>query len=295
MNQPVLLNGFFHGDPHPGNVLANLETSEIIFLDLGMMGQMSEEQRLALFDMIWSLKNGDARGLTRILIRLSTAARPVDEEALTRDIDRMLQRYVVYAEGTPSIAEVAPQAFNLLFHYGLSLDRSLAIALKGLMQAEELVRTLAPDISFLNAAVEEVQTVLLDQLDGEFVYEKVKETALQTAKDALVRWPAWKRSLGQWAAQLESGKISISVDTSEFNQQIGDLDKRLSSSVQQLVLGLLLVGMLLGSAIISTVPLVDLALFEVLPQELFIVIFIVVAALSLIYVLGIIWNSWRSR
>ena len=65
--------------------------------------------------------------------------------------------------------------------------------------------------------------------------------------------------------------------------------------MQQLVLGLLLVGMLLGSAIISTVPLVDLALFEVLPQELFIVIFIVVAALSLIYVLGIIWNSWRSR
>jgi len=295
MNQQVLLNGFFHGDPHPGNVLVNLETSQIIFLDLGMMGQMSEEQRLALFDLIWSLKNGDARGLTRILIRLSTAARPVDEDALTRDIDRMLQRYVVYAESTPSISEVAPQAFNLLFHYGLSLDRSLAIALKGMMQAEELVRTLAPDISFLHAAVEEVQTVLLDQLDGEFVYEKVKDTAIQTAKDALVRWPTWKRSLGQWAAQLESGKISISVDTSEFNQQIGDLDKRLSSSVQQLVLGLLLVGMLLGSAIISTVPLVDLALFEVLPQELFIVIFIVVAALSLIYVLGIIWNSWRSK
>ena len=148
MNQQVLLNGFFHGDPHPGNVLVNLDRGEIIFLDLGMMGQMNDEQRLALFDLIWSLKNGDARGLTQILIRLSTAARPVDEEALTRDIDRMLQRYVVYAEGAPSIAEVAPQAFNLLFHYGLSLDRSLAIALKGLMQAEELVRTLAPDISF---------------------------------------------------------------------------------------------------------------------------------------------------
>jgi ubiquinone biosynthesis protein len=295
MNLQVLLNGFFHGDPHPGNILVNLETSEIIFLDLGMMGQMTEEQRLALFDIIWSLKNGDAQGLTRILLRLSTSVRPVDEESLARDIDRLLQRYVVYTEGTPSISEVAPQAFNLLFHYGLSLDRSLAIALKGLMQAEELVRTLAPDISFLHTAVEEVQTVLMDQIDGEIIYEKVKETAIQTAKDALVRWPTWKRSLGQWAAQLDSGKISISVDTSEFNQQIEGLDKRIGSSVQQLVLGLLLVGMLLGSAIISTVPLRDVALFEFLPQDLFIAIFIIVAALSLIYVLRIIWISWRNR
>jgi ubiquinone biosynthesis protein len=295
MNQQVLLDGFFHGDPHPGNILVNLETSEIIFLDLGMMGQMTQEQRLALFDVIWSLKNGDAPGLTRILIRLSTAARPVDEAGLTKDIDRLLQRYVVYAEGPPSISEVAPQAFNLLFHYGLSLDRSLAIALKGLMQAEELVRTLAPDISFLHAAVEEVQAVLLDNIDGEIIYEKVKETAIQTAKDALVRWPTWKRSLGQWTAQIESGKLTISVDTSEFNQQIDGLDKRLGSSVQQLILGLLLVGMLLGSAIISTVPLKNVALFEFLPQDLFIGIFIFVAALSLLYVLRIIWNSLRSR
>lgn len=295
MNQQVLLDGFFHGDPHPGNILVNLETSEIIFLDLGMMGQMNEEQRLALFDIIWSLKNGDAQGLTNILIRLSTAVQPVDEAALTRDIDRLLQRYVVYAEGTPSIAEVAPQAFSLLFTYGLSLDRSLAIALKGLMQAEELVRTLAPDISFLHAAVEEVQVVLMDNIDGEIIYEKVKDTAIQTAKDALVRWPTWKRSLGQWAAQLESGKLTISVDTNEFNQQIGDLDKRLGSSVQQLILGLLLVGMLLGSAIISTVPLREIALFEYLPQDLFIGIFILVAALSLIYVLRIMWNFWRNR
>jgi ubiquinone biosynthesis protein len=295
MNQQVLLDGFFHGDPHPGNVLVNLESGEIIFLDLGMMGQMTEEQRLALFDIIWSLKNGDANGLTKILIRLSTAAHPVDEDALTRDIDRLLQRYVVYAQGTPSIAEVTPQAFSLLFHYGLSLERSLTIALKGLMQAEELVRTLAPELSFLHTAVEEVQAVLLDNIDGEIIYEKVKETAIQSAKDALVRWPTWKRSLGQWAEQLENGKITISVDTNEFNQKIDGLDKRFGSSVQQLILGLLLVGMLLGSAIISTVPLDDVAIFEFLPQDLFIGIFILVAALSLLYMLRIIWNSWRNR
>ena len=126
------------------------------------------------------------------------------------------------------------------------------------------------NISFLHAAVVEVQAGLLDQLEGDAVYEKVKETAIQTAKDALVRWPTWKRSLNQWVEQFEGGKIAISGDTRVFNQKIDKLDQRLGSSVQQLVLGLLLVGMLLGSAIISTVSLDDVALFEFLPQDLFI-------------------------
>jgi len=295
MNKQVLLDGFFHGDPHPGNVLVNLDNGGIIFLDLGLMGRMTDEQRLALFDIIWSLKNGDSRNLTRLLLQLSTQSREVDEERLTQDIDRLVQRYVVYAEGNPKLSDIVQKALDLLIRYGLILERSLTIALKGLMQAEELVRTLAPGLSFIHTAVDEVQAVLLDQADGEVIYEKLKDGIIRTAKDVVVRWPVWKHSAGRWLAQLEEGRFTLHIDSSDFNRKIDDVDRRLGSSVQQLVLGLLLVGMLLGSAIISTVPLEDLALFEFLPQELFIGIFIIVAALSLIYVLRIIWNSWRNR
>jgi ubiquinone biosynthesis protein len=103
MNKQVLLDGFFHGDPHPGNVLVDLDTGNIIFLDLGMMGQMTNEQRMALFDIIWSLKYGESRDLTNILLRLSTRYKEFDEEDLNRDIDRLVQRHVVYADSTPNL------------------------------------------------------------------------------------------------------------------------------------------------------------------------------------------------
>src|SRR6187200_972598 len=52
----VLIDGFFHGDPHPGNVMVDPESGQIIFLDLGLVGQLSTEQRVDLLGLIYALK-----------------------------------------------------------------------------------------------------------------------------------------------------------------------------------------------------------------------------------------------
>jgi ubiquinone biosynthesis protein len=295
MNKQVLLDGFFHGDPHPGNVLVNLENGRIIFLDLGMMGQMTDEQRMALFDIIWSLKFGESRDLTNILLRLSAQNKEFDEESLNRDVDRLVQRHIVLAGSTPDLSEIVQEALNLLYKYGLQLDRSLTIALKSLMQTEELVRTLAPDLSFLNAAVEEVQGVILDQIQGEAIYEGIKKQGTRTAKNIMVNWPKWQRAAGRWAQQLESGSFSIQLDTEELNRNIERLDTSLNRSVRSVIVGLLLVGMLLGSAIVSLAPIKDLQFLDFLPFDVFILIFIIAATLALAYVIYSFWTTWRQK
>ena len=65
MIKQILVDRFFHGDPHPGNVLVDLETSEIMFIDMGMMGELTREKRLALGELIWALKEKDQVGLVR--------------------------------------------------------------------------------------------------------------------------------------------------------------------------------------------------------------------------------------
>jgi ubiquinone biosynthesis protein len=295
MNKQVLLNGFFHGDPHPGNVLVDLESGKIIFLDLGMMGQMTDEQRMALFDIIWSLKYGESRDLTNILLRLSTRYKDFDEEDLNRDVDRLVQRHVVYVEGTPELSTVVQEALNLLYKYGLQLDRTLTIALKSLMQTEELVRTLAPDLSFLHVAVEEVQGVILDQMNSDTIYEGAKKRGIRTAKNLVVNWPKWQRAAGRWAEQLESGSFSIQLDTEELNRNINRVNLSLNRSVRSLIFGLLLIGMLIGSAIVSLAPLENLRFLDFLPYDVFIFIFIIAAVLALGYVIYSMWISWRKK
>jgi ubiquinone biosynthesis protein len=284
MNKQVLLDGFFHGDPHPGNVLVNLDTGQIIFLDLGMMGQMTDEQRVALFDIIWSLKYGESRDLTNILLRLSTRFNEFDEQDLNRDIDRLVQRHVVYAKGTPELSAVVQEALNLLYKYGLQLDRTLTIALKGLMQTEGLVRTLAPDLSFINVAVEEVQGVILEQINSDSIYEGIKKRGIRSAKNLVVNWPKWQRAAGRWAEQLESGSFSIQLNTEQLNKNIDEVNQSLNRSVRSLIVGLLLVGMLIGSAIVSLAPFQNLRFLDFLPYDVFIIIFMIAALLALGYV-----------
>jgi ubiquinone biosynthesis protein len=295
MNKQVLLDGFFHGDPHPGNVLVDLDTEKIVFLDLGMMGQMTDEQRLALFDFIWSLKYGESRDLTNILLRLSTCYKEFDEEDLNRDIDRLVQRHVVYAESTPELSAIVQEALNLLYKYGLQLDRSLTIALKSLMQTEELVRTLAPDLSFLHVAVEEVQEVILDQLQSDAIYDGLKKQGVRTAKNLVVNWPKWQRAAGRWAEQFERGSFSIQLDTKELNKNIEQVNQSLNSSVRSFIAGLLLIGMLIGSAIVSLAPLQNLRFLDFLPYDIFIVIFIIATILTLGYVIYSLWSTWRAK
>lgn len=295
MNKQVLLDGFFHGDPHPGNVLVDLDTGKIVFLDLGMMGQMTNEQRMALFDIIWSLKYGESRDLTNILLRLSTQNKEIDEESLNRDVDRMVQRHVVYAESTPDLSIIVQETLNLLYKYGLQLDRSLTIALKSLMQTEELVRTLAPELSFLNVAVEEVQGVILDQIQSDAIYEGVKKQGIRTAKNLVVNWPKWQRAAGRWAQQIESGSFSIQLDTKELNKNIEQVNKSLNRSVRSVIVGLLIVGMLLSSAIVSLAPLENLRFLDFIPYDVFIIVFFIAALLAFGYVIYSLWMTWRRK
>ncbi|HMN29859.1 MAG TPA: AarF/UbiB family protein, partial [Caldilineaceae bacterium] len=76
----VLFDGFFHADPHPGNVLVNLETGQIVFLDMGMMGTLTNQKRMALADLIWAIQEMDGREIGRSALALTTRFKPVDEE-----------------------------------------------------------------------------------------------------------------------------------------------------------------------------------------------------------------------
>lgn len=295
INKQVMIDGFFHGDPHPGNVLVDLETERIIFLDLGMMGHLTDEERLALFDVIWSLKNSDSQNLTKILLRLSTQNKEIEESDLQQDIDRLVQRYVVYSDSPPLLSDVVPVVLNLLLVYGLQLDRSLTIALKSMMQSEELVRTLAPELSFLDTAVEEVQEVMIEQLRAEVIFGELKKQGEKTAKNLAVNWPRWQRTWAKWVEQLERGQFAVRLDTRDLNENINQVEKSIKGSVRSLVLALLLVGMLLGSAIVSLAPIQELRFLDFIPYDVFIIVFILAAVIALGYVLFAIWSAWRDR
>jgi predicted unusual protein kinase regulating ubiquinone biosynthesis (AarF/ABC1/UbiB family) len=145
--------------------------------------------------------------------------------------------------------------------HGLRLDPNFILAFKTLMQADQIIRALDPDMNFTQTAVESSTVLLRDQLNPEMITETITKQATRGAREVVYRIPSLVDATTKWLDQYEKGRLSVLVDTSELTPQVEKLDNVLSKSLDRLLLGLVLVGWLVGAAIASTVQ-VDLLGFS---------------------------------
>ena len=252
MIKQTLFDGFFHADPHPGNVLVDLETGQICFLDMGLMGELNRMQRLALADVLVSLSEGDGYNLGKAALRLSkpVPGAVVDEAAFLEGMERYSKRFVGVA-GSVNVAFDALQ--KMMRRYGLRLDRNFVLAFKTLMQSEQIIYTLDENLHFIDSAVESSAILMREQFTAETVSDMVVTQVSRSAREVVYRIPSLVEATTKWLDQYEEGKFSVHVDTSDLSEQVDKLDAVMLKSMDRLVVGLVMVGWLVGAAIASTV------------------------------------------
>ena len=243
MIKQIIFDGYFHGDCHPGNVLINLETGEIIFLDMGMMGNLDQPQRLALGNLIWTLNSMDSYEMSEALLGLSTPYKEVEVSQFREDIDRVVLRYLKYPTEAGSLSEVLNAVFGVLNRNGLHLSSDLTMALKTLIQAEEIVHTLDPTLDITTEAFAYIQDMLVQQFQPDFVQATIKTHAMRTAKELVRRIPDLQQATIQWITQYEKGKFELELKTDELNERLDIFNY----AAQRLAIGMVLLGMMIGS------------------------------------------------
>jgi ubiquinone biosynthesis protein len=246
----VLIDGFFHGDPHPGNVLVDPESGRIIFLDLGLVGQLKTEQRIDLLGLVYALKEVDLSGIADSLIALGKPTAAYDEEALRASIDRLGRQYLVYGQAD-SIGTALSGFLGAVFENGLQLDSQLTLAVKAIVQAEDTAQRLAYDLDMGQAAVEEAQAALLASLEPDAVMKQVQGHAIRIGKELARRAPSLEDSVIKWLDLLNRGKIVVEVDTAELNRAVA----KVGGVGQTATIGLIVVGQLIGTAIVMAIML----------------------------------------
>ena len=243
----LLVDGFFHGDPHPGNLVVDLDTGVVTFLDCGMVGELSVMQRAHLVMFLWTFVNGDVPAMAQQLRSLSVPFRPMDEQKFLRDFEKKMSRY---DQGSnPDIKVVMSTAMGVLRDNGLRLDPSLTLALKAVAQASAFFTRLAPsDRQFSEAALNSVRELAMDAITEEKLIDLGKSQATKVAGRALKEAPEYLKGLLGWRNQLKSGRLTVYVDTSSLEQQVDTL----RTIASMLVVGLLVAGGMIGGAIASS-------------------------------------------
>lgn len=243
----LLIAGFFHADPHPGNLIVNLDTGVVTFLDSGMVGELTVMQRVNMIALLWTASRGDMASMGQQLRSLSEPFRPVEGAAFDRAFERRMARY---GQGSGAeFADVMSAGLGILRDHGLRLDPALTLAMKSMTQASAFFAPLAPtERSFATAGVEIVLEVAQAPSTETLVKEMVRKEGARLAEQALRAAPDYVKSAVSWNNQFKKGKFTVALDTSALDAQLGQF----RDIATMLVVALLVSGSVIGSAIAAT-------------------------------------------
>ena len=159
----VLDFGFFHADPHPGNI--RIRDGKIVWLDMGMMGSLNEKERKLIGNAIVGVARGDIALVRDAVLGLGEFHGTADKKQLYRDIEAMLDKYGSADLGTMDLAEVFEDMTSVMKTNGIAMPSSLTMLARGLATIEGVVADLSPELNIMNVITARIGDQMFDNVD----------------------------------------------------------------------------------------------------------------------------------
>ena len=200
----VMLEGTFHADPHPGNVLL-LADGRLGLLDFGSVGRIDQGLRSALQRLLLALDRGDPAGLADALLEVVERPEELDELRLERMLGRFLARHVA-AGITPDVT-MFTDLFRIVSDHGLAVPPEIAAVFRALATMEGTLTQLAPGFDI----VAEARRFAGQQLAAQFRPDTLRTTAADELVALLPLLRRLPRRIDRIGGALEAGRLSVNV------------------------------------------------------------------------------------
>lgn len=285
----ILIDGFFHGDLHPGNLLVNRADGDIVLLDTGMVGELDINQRLNLIGVLLALYQQDVRGLAQNIRALSQPFRQVDEKTYQKEFERKIGRLMQMTNVSFSV--IVNTVMDVQRDNGLAFDPSLTLAIKSIMQMEAISSVLFPGTGLLDQGLATTLELVREEITPENITNVIKKEATYTLRELAQRLPSLQDATLGWLTQYEKGRFEIYHDMSGIDDKIEGMDRL----VRQAIIGILLTGIIVGSAIATGIA----AAFGLGEAGLFASVaftgYIAATLLASFIIVALLWRLWRGR
>ena len=238
----VFKDGFFHGDPHPGNLL--IYEGKIYFIDFGIMGRLEEGMRASLNDILYGFTAQDVDGMTRSILTLTNVDGDVNKAALSQDVEQMLSKYASLDLGGLAITDYIEDLVAVFHKNHLRAPAQFTILEKAALQIEGIFREMAPEVDLMTLA----KNYFLENMGPDMLKQALnRETLLIELFYLLKNGKNIPRELHQLLAQLLNGRLLVTHEFYDYSNRI----KLLQKLGNQLVLSLLFFALMLSASIIS--------------------------------------------
>ncbi len=245
--EQIFIHGFFHGDPHPGNIFI-LPDNVICFIDFGQMGRLSLRDREDFTDLVLDLVAGNERKVTTGILKVTVQLKEVDRDLLSRDLAGLMDQYLYRSLGELEAGKILHDLLHLVSRHSLSFKPGLYLMMKALSTVEGVGLMLDPKLELIRLAKPFMRKIQANRMQPRRLAEEFSVTG-STYLQLLKELPEEVRVILQ---QLRSGKLKLEFE----HLGIADLGLAMDRVSNRISFAIVLAALIIGSSLIilSDIP-----------------------------------------
>ncbi|MFQ5824377.1 MAG: ABC1 kinase family protein [bacterium] len=237
----IFEDGFFHADPHPGNIFIK-DQDIIVPVDFGMMGRLDDVLMEEVSDLLIGAIQRDVDLIIRVLINLGSLEENRDARGLRTDITGFIDRYYGVPLNRINMQTIISDVFDVVTKHQLRTPSNLMLLMKSMGTYEDLARKLVPDFEIISLAKPYVKKLMLRRLNvNKIAYEGIK--MLRDLFDLLKILP---RDLELLLRRLKRGQFAIDLQDRGLQNLILEIDR----SSNRIAFSLIIAALIIGSSLI---------------------------------------------
>ncbi|HKU39611.1 MAG TPA: AarF/UbiB family protein [Polyangiales bacterium] len=239
----VFEHGFFHADPHPGNILILGEPQQPVLglVDLGLVGRLSPRLRDRLIDLVVASGTRDTRAIADALYAIGKPTKKVDRAAFETEVARLADKYLGRKIGDLPFSDMVRDLANASLRYGMETPPDLLMVGKAVMTVEGIARQIYPALD----VVEEMRPYFTEIIGYRYSPERLTSDLLHVATrfaTAATEFPARAEDILE---DLRHGRMSVEVRQTSLLRATERLGRRIFS-------GLVIASLVLGGSLLVT-------------------------------------------
>ena len=238
----VMEDGFFHADPHPGNV--KIQDGKIVWIDMGMMGRLTEHDRQLIGEAIEGVAMNNIGKIQDAVLALGEFKGKPDSSKLYEDIRGLMEKYGTADMGNIDVAEVMVNLMEVMKENKIMMPHGLTMLARGLTHVEGVLAEICPDINMTQIAAARIKEQFFSNGNWKHEIKKGGKNLVWSLRRA-IDIPSLAADFLQGCMKGQT-KINLDLHASD------DLAWLLRRLVRNIVMGLWVMALLISSSIICT-------------------------------------------
>ncbi|HAQ07696.1 MAG TPA: ABC transporter [Bacillus bacterium] len=258
----ILKEGFFHGDPHPGNMLYIPEEEQLVFIDFGQVGRLSSSMRYESSSMMMGIIQGDTDKIVKAINRMAYVPSDVDERHFYDDVDKISKKFARTRKGKLNLGMMIKDLFAAAQGHRIILPKEMTMMGKALITIDGIIADMDPSLDMITLARPYGEQLFRERYDPFRMGKRV----WKQAEDLSGTFTNIPKQVEDVLDKTSKGELKLQISLWEINRILDKFDRisnQVSFSLTLLAFSIVVLGLIVGSTfgnntILTSVPAIEI-------------------------------------